>query len=58
MKPSTEKSVFTGVVTVASGMPTFRLKNATVFMSTNWQGLLYAGFDTAAMQVLVSEALG
>jgi len=49
-----EKCVFTGAATVASGTLTFRLRNATGSMSTNWQGLLYAGFDTAATLVLTS----
>ena len=50
----TAKFVSTGEGVAATGTPTFRLRNAAVFMSTNWQGLLYAGFDTAEMQVLVS----
>ena len=53
-RPLTAKFVSTGEGVAATGTPTFRLRNVAVFMSTNWQGLLYAGFDTVAMLVLVS----
>ena len=47
----------TGVISVVTGMPTFRSRDVMDFMFTNWSQHLYAGYGTVEMQDSVSEGV-